>query len=573
MRRTVLLGAVLAVVAASAGIGWFFGSRIKSPAEVAAEAEAPEPSNIAVEVELVELSADVITRGDIVYDEPVTVGLSGSFAEQPDALVVTDVVDLDATLNEGSRAVEIAGRPVFFLIGEIPMYRDLRPGSTGVDVLQLEAALARLGYFAGTPDETWDQATGAAVASWYDAAGYRVNGLSDEEEQALRAARRRVTDAQAAVADAQGSTSGAGQAELLSAQSQIDAAESALELALLDRDRALAQAEAPERQTQAALDAAAFARFDAGRRLSAAEGGEHPDTGKPPTPAELSALREELADARAAEAEAQQAHDEAAAELRRVRIEQGSIVDQARDAVAIARAALSDLRRSRDAGGAARQVNAARDELSEAQRDLARMESELGTWLPAGELVFLDRMPVRVDQIAAERGSIVIDSFMTVSGSELAVRAAVSEVDATRLSEGQPVQIDNPESGVPVPGSIVRVADRPGTNGVAADRVYVEILPEGEVSTEVVGQNVRIVIPVSSTGGRVLAVPAAALSATADGSTIVQVDDGGELRTVEVETGLAAEGLVEVTPVAGGTLSEGDFVVVGREAGQDSGGG
>ncbi|HZI36861.1 MAG TPA: hypothetical protein VFF24_01045, partial [Acidimicrobiia bacterium] len=79
--------------------------------------------------------------------------------------------------------------------------------------------------------------------------------------------------------------------------------------------------------------------------------------------------------------------------------------------------------------------------------------------------------------------------------------------------------------------------------------------------------NVRVTIPVSSTGGAVLAVPAAALSATADGSTIVQVEeDDGALRTVTVEPGLAAGGLVEVTPVEG-QLAEGDLVVVGLEQG------
>jgi multidrug efflux pump subunit AcrA (membrane-fusion protein) len=82
---------------------------------------------------------------------------------------------------------------------------------------------------------------------------------------------------------------------------------------------------------------------------------------------------------------------------------------------------------------------------------------------------------------------------------------------------------------------------------------------------EIIGANVRVTIPVSSTGGEVLAVPAAALSATANGSTILQVE--GEdlaLTTVTVETGLAAGGLVEVTSI-GGELAEGDLVVVGRE--------
>src|SRR5690606_39477137 len=101
------------------------------------------------------------------------------------------------------------------------------------------------------------------------------------------------------------------------------------------------------------------------------------------------------------------------------------------------------------------------------------------------------------------------------------------------------VEIENPETGGVIPGVVSLKADRAGTHNVAADRVYVEIAPE-EIPTEIVGTNVRITIPVSSTGGEVLAVPAAALSATADGSTILQVErPDATLRTVTVEPGLA----------------------------------
>jgi multidrug efflux pump subunit AcrA (membrane-fusion protein) len=152
---------------------------------------------------------------------------------------------------------------------------------------------------------------------------------------------------------------------------------------------------------------------------------------------------------------------------------------------------------------------------------------------------------------------------MTVSGSELALRSSVSDRDATRIDEGMEVEIENPETGAAIPGVITSKADRAGTNGLASDRLYIEISP-AEIPEEMIGSNVRVTIPVSSTGGEVLAVPAAALSATADGSTILQVEDpDGTLRTVKVEPGLAAEGLVEVTPLEG-ELMEGDQVVVGR---------
>lgn len=566
-----MLGLVVAIVVASAGLGWLLGTRIQSPAEAAAAAQPPEASNITVEVERRILSADVITRGDIVYDEPLTVGLSGSFAEQPEALVVTDSVERDSSIGEGGRAVEVSGRPVFFLTGEIPMYRDLRPGSTGPDVHQVESALASLGYFPDPPDETWDVATGSAVTAWYDAAGYRPNGLSDEDELGLKSARDRLTAARSSVADAEAglreASEGSGRAEVLSARSQVDAARAALELAELDARTAIEDADRPVRQTQRVLDDVAYARAIAEQRLASAEGGIHPATGRPPTPSEMEELRRQVVTARGEEGQARENHDAAARGLQRTRLEQGALVDRAHDDLAIAEATLSDVGRGVDTTALKRQLGESRDELSEAQADLSELESELGTWLPAGEIVFVPRLPVRVDQIAAERGSVIEESFMTVSGSELAVRASVSEPDATRLSEGQPVEIENPETGNVIQGVINLVGERPGTHGLSADRVYMEILPQNDLPEEVIGSNVRITIPVNSTGGAILAVPAAALSATANGSTVVEVDEGGEIRTVEVETGLAADGVVEVTPV-NGSLAEGDQVVVGRETSQ-----
>jgi hypothetical protein len=199
-----------------------------------------------------------------------------------------------------------------------------------------------------------------------------------------------------------------------------------------------------------------------------------------------------------------------------------------------------------------------------ARDDLATLESELGTWLPAGEVVFLKAMPVRVDAVSVSRGSVIEGSFITVSGSELALRSSVSERDAPRVEVGMEVEIENPETGESIIGVISQKADRAGTDGVAQDRIYLEITPS-ELPEEIIGTNVRVTIPVSSTGGEVLAVPAAALSATANGSTILQVENGDRtLRTVTVEAGLAAGGLVEVTAIEG-QLAEGDLVVVGRE--------
>ena len=556
MSRNVMLAGVLGAVVLAAGLGWFFGSQIRSPAEIAAEAKPPPASNITVEVVSEELSADVITRGDIVYDEPAQVSLSGSFAQQPERLIVTQAVEQGAELDQGDLVVEVVGRPVFLLTGEIPMYRDLRPGSTGDDVLQLEEALAGLGFLTGSPDATWDENTGAAVAAWYESAGYRANGLSEEDEGMLRAARDRVRSAETGVADAIAALNeasvGAGRSAILSAEGEVAAAKDALQLAQLDETWANQDAAAAQQKAIADLAAAETAL----EKARAAE---------PATP------KDQLAELHNAVTEAKAAVAAAERNVSRVAAEQAALVAQAENRVGVAEASLSELHRGTDTTGMQRQVESARDELTAAQAELTDLESELGTWLPAGELVFLDRLPVRVDQVSVARGSEISGAFVTVTGSVVTMRAAVAESDAPLLEEGMPVQIENPEGETFIPGVISSVAERPGTNGVAADRVYVEIEPE-ELPEEIIGQNVRVVIPVSSTGGEVMAVPAAALYATADGSTRVEVEDSdGSLRTVTVETGLAAGGLVEITPI-NGDVAVGDLVVVGRADGSAPGG-
>ena len=566
--RNAFLAILVGAVVLAAGGGWVLASQIRSPAELAAEAEPPEPSNITVEVVRTALSADVITRGDIVFDDPISLSLSGSFAQQPERLVVTETVEVDAELVEGDRAVEVAGRPVFLLMGEIPMYRDLRPGATGDDVLQIEEALARLGYLEGDPDETWDEQTGAAVAAWYEEAGYRPNWLSEEEEAALSAARDRVRAAEGALADAESALreaqQGGGQAAIVAAEAELESAQAALELAEIDADRANQQAAVAVTAAEEALNDAQSGLAAATEALDAAA-----DQDPPPTADELAELESAVSDAEAEVAAATEALDQAQFDRDRTVVEQQSLVEAAARRVDVAQAALEDARRGVDTEPIRRQIDSARSELEDARAELSELESELGTWLPAAEVIFLTRLPVRVDQVTVARGEAIEGSFLTVSGSELALRSSVPEREASRIEVGMEVRVENPVSGNEILGVVSLVAERPGTNGVADDRVYVEVAPE-EIPDEIIGENVRVTIPVSSTGGEVLAVPAAALSATADGSTIVQVEnDDGDLETVTVETGLAAQGLVEVAPIDGG-LDEGDLVVVGLERGSES---
>ena len=62
------------------------------------------------------------------------------------------------------------------------------PGTVGTDVQQLEAGLLRYGFDPGPIDGVYDQQTEAAVAAWYQAAGYSPFGPTDEQLAASRTA-------------------------------------------------------------------------------------------------------------------------------------------------------------------------------------------------------------------------------------------------------------------------------------------------------------------------------------------------------------------------------------------------
>ncbi len=626
MRRAVAVGAVLLAVSVAAGLGWTAARNIRSPAQVALEAEPPAPSPITVEVERTELVADVITRADVGYDDPVSLRLGGALGGRPSTLIVTSARERGDELVEGAAAVEVSGRPVFLLRGRIPVYRDLLPQAEGPDVLQVEEALARLGYFSGAPDEVWTPATEDAVEAWYAAAGYEANGISDEDRHRLETAAEAVTSAEDGVKAAQDrldaaedrlttamrqeddaryqlsqarealadAREGPDELDVRRARSAQASAEEQLAFAEADAERGTAASERAIIDAEAQRERAAVDYAVAGGRWDSARLGVHPDTGQPPTGNQLESLRQAVEAASSALDAAERGIEEAYENLGRQVIEAEAAVRSAADGLAEARSALDELLAPPDTVAEVRAVERARNALDdalaetedtraaiedaragiedarmdvvEAREALADLEDRTGIWIPAGELIFLERLPVRVDLVTAETGTSVTASFMTVSGSELAIRGSVLDTDVALVKEGGEALIEDSLLAAPLRGEIRLVADRPGTNGVASNRYYIEMVAEG-IPDELVGSNVKVVIPVGGTAGEVLAVPAAALSAAADGSTRIEVlEPGGTTRFIRVEPGLAADGLVEITPLDG-EIVEGDLVVIGVASG------
>jgi len=117
MTRNQMVASALGLVVGAGAIGWVAGAQIMSPAEAAANARPPEASLITVAVEERVLSADIIARGSIDYDDPIALSLSGSTGDPEAKQIITAIPAEGTELGEGSVCLEVAGRPVFLLQG------------------------------------------------------------------------------------------------------------------------------------------------------------------------------------------------------------------------------------------------------------------------------------------------------------------------------------------------------------------------------------------------------------------------------------------------------------------------
>jgi hypothetical protein len=587
-KRTVVIGLAAAFLLAVGA--WVAGAQIKSPAQVAAETAAPDPSAITVPVERQVLSSEVIVRGTVRYGSPQPVVLATSEIKQNSgggaaSDIVTTRPRRGAKVGEGSVAMSVSGRPVFVLRGAQASHRDMRPGSRGPDVRQLEAALQRMGFSPGKVDGLYDGATGGAVADWYQREGWEPFGATDTQLDALRTARANAAQARDAYLQSlvtikttrevvpKGDIAQA-RIDLETARDNADTAQHtlatqgrgvALALANERRDNAVAAADVALKR--AALNKARDTQFDAQRTLAEAPPGT--------LPSELSTLQAAVRQATDDVAVAQEDVNASIASADATR-------EAGRSAVATAKAdrqrALRGLSRTR------RQVNlaerrlrilrtpgnvsllklvseAAKKEADSTGREVNRLARKVGVAVPADEVLFFSSLPLRVDSVRVRRGDAVSGRVMTVSNSRLAIDSSLAPNDAKLVRPGASVKIEEPDLGIRATGVVTQVADRPGTHKVDPSRVYVSITPH-TAPAQLVGASVKLTIAVKSTQGSVLTVPVTALTVGANGQPRLQVQQSGQSRYVQVEPGLAAQGLVEVSPVDG-ELAAGNLVVAG----------
>ncbi|MFG2092904.1 peptidoglycan-binding protein [Streptomyces sp. NPDC048612] len=191
-RGLVALAAAVTATAATAGVMILTG-----PGE---DASAGKPKGPPTTTE--------ITRTDLVQSTTVDGRLDYAqrrAVKSPVDGTVTKAAEAGKTVSLGQRLYERDARPVTLLYGATPMFRTMKAGARGPDVLQLERNLRDLGFGAGLyVDARFDGATGAAVRQWQKSLDMTADGEVGQGDVVFQRGPVRVVSADAALADSVG---------------------------------------------------------------------------------------------------------------------------------------------------------------------------------------------------------------------------------------------------------------------------------------------------------------------------------------------------------------------------------
>jgi Putative peptidoglycan binding domain len=568
-KRTGVLFAVIGFAALIAAVAWLTAGRIESPGDAAARTAPPTPSPILVPIESRVLASTLVTRGTARFGLPQKLSLVPSPLKGAASLLAT-LPTRNAALQEGSVLLTASGRPVFVLQGKLPMFRDLAPGSVGDDVRQLEQALARLGFEPGAQDGVYDAQTSAAVARWYRAKKWDPFGPTREQLLALHTLERDWADAEK---------------QRLAASAALAAAALVVESARAGADLGwrTAQADllAKQGETKRASSDTGTPLWVESERAKTAHANSAAEADLAAQTAERALVvldpRQPVTARQAAEARLELAR----ANVRKTRIEGELSVlaaeretRQASGAVALSEAALraAKLEGQKAVQAAIDAQKAAELEARTSDQRANRLTNEVtltrqrtGVQVPADEVVFIQSLPVRVEEVSALVGSAAVGAVLSVTDNQLAIDSSLPLDAAALVKPGMAVAIDELDLGLKGKGVVQQVAATSGTRGVDNYHFYFEVKVL-ETQNRLEGASLRLTIPTESTKGPVLAVPTSALSLAADGTSRVQVQatapDAAALKYVVVTPGLSTGGYVEITPV-GAVLKPGQMVVVG----------
>jgi peptidoglycan hydrolase-like protein with peptidoglycan-binding domain len=193
-------------------------------------------------------------------------------------------------------------------------------------------------------------------------------------------------------------------------------------------------------------------------------------------------------------------------------------------------------------------------------------KADRGPVVPLGQYTFVPQLPARIVTLSATVGQSISAGALTLAIGNPTVSGQLNPSDATLVRPGMTVTITEPGSGITIPGRITSVSHVTASRASVSGGLYVRvgIRPDRPLPISLVGQDLSLTIAAARSHGAVLAVPEAAIFASADGRTYVSKLVGTTAVRVPVQVGTSGGGLLQVTPLQPGALTAGDQVITGE---------
>ncbi|MFI9330480.1 peptidoglycan-binding protein [Kitasatospora sp. NPDC052868] len=502
-RRVLALVAAGAALLAVAGLG--AASLVKSPAERAAQAAAPPNSLITAPVTSQVLNRSVPARA-VVYPPAQYDIVPSSASPDVTRLYVSKLaVKTGDAVNSGQLLAEVSGQPLFALNGPVPAYRDIKPGSSGPDVTELQDALAGLGYSLRSDDKgAFGPGTAQAVTEFYRRLGYPAPTTGATTQQAVDAA-----------------------------QKAVDAGRQTVDSLTAQRKAGQSSAAQPPTPAPTGTGPAGTAGAPTG-----APAGAPPPAAGLDIDQQLAAAKKQLAADRTALDKAQAVN--------------GPMVPAAHAVF------LPTLPASVTAVNGSVGTPATGTLLSLTSGGL----SVTGQLTPAQAAGVRAGMAV---EILVEDTNTTLKGTVGEVGTPTTAAPAGKVITLGGGSGG--TGGSGPGTGGSGGNAAPGAPQAPNAGGPGAGPAYVPVViaPATPLPATLNGRNLRLTVLKDNTGQPVTAVPVAAISTNAAGRTsVTRVDAAGNRTTVPVTTGVSADGMVAVVPGVGAELRPGDQVVVGR---------
>ena len=208
-KRVLTISLLVLAIVVLPTVGYLTARSFQSPAQRFASAQPPTPSVLTSTVKNELLTNTFQAQGQVIPQNSFALSTNITIPGATQSVVTQVPLKVGDTVYNGETLIGISGTPIFVLAGAIPAYRDLHPGLIGPDVLELQSALASLGFnVSGDPPSTFGLATEAAVEALYKRAQYPFDQTSPDALFQISQQQTLVDQAKAALALAEATLSG-----------------------------------------------------------------------------------------------------------------------------------------------------------------------------------------------------------------------------------------------------------------------------------------------------------------------------------------------------------------------------